>query len=235
MRHNPKTGELSGYFRLVESYRNAENRICHRTMLAVGFIDQLNAEQLKKIQKGLNLRVEGLDNTLFPEEPDPVVSICIERFYQQMIKEKRINVLPKGGKNKDWQTIDTNSLRNKDVREVGAEWLCYQAICQLKIDRFLESKGWDNEKIALAMTHLISRAVYPASEYKTSFWIRENSAVCEITGYDVKKITKDRLYGISHALYAEKESLEQYLSHRTNELFDLQYKIILYDFNQHLF
>ena len=229
MRHNPKTGELSGYYRLVESYRNPENRICHRTMLAVGFLEEVNASQLNKIQKGLNLRVEGLDNTLFPEEPDPVVISCIERFYQQMINEKRIDILPKRGKNKDWHTIDMNSLRNKDIREVGAEWLCYQAISQLKIDRFLESKGWDNEKIALAMTHLISRAVYPASEYKTSFWIRENSAVCEITGYDVKKITKDRLYGISHALYAEKESLEQYLSHRTNELFDLQDKIILYD------
>ena len=229
MRHNPKTGELSGYYRLVESYRNRDNRICHRTMLAAGFLDELSGEQLNKIQRGLNLRVEGLDNTLFPEECDPVVSMYIDRFYQQMVKEKRIDVSPNNRKNKDWQTIDMNSLRNKDVREVGAEWLCYQAIRQLKLDKFFESKGWDHEKIALAMTHLISRAVYPASEHKTSFWIKENSAVCEITGYDVKKITKDRLYGISHALYAEKESLEQYLSHRTNELFDLQDKIILYD------
>ena len=229
MRHHPKTGELTGYYRLVESYRNRENRICHRTMLSAGFLDELSGDQLSKIQKGLNLRVEGLDNMLFPEADDPVVSAYIDRFYHQMVKEKRIDVLPKSSKNKDWQTIDMNSLRNKDVREVGAEWLCYQAIRQLKLDKFLESKGWDNEKIALAMTHLISRAVYPASEYKTSFWIRENSAVCEITGYDAKKITKDRLYGISHGLYAEKESLEQYLSHRTNELFDLQDKIILYD------
>lgn len=97
------------------------------------------------------------------------------------------------------------------------------------MDSFLESKGWSPDKTALALTHLISRAVYPASEYQTSRWIRENSAVCEITGYDVKKITKDRLYSISHALYAEKESLEQYLSKKTNELFDLQDKIILYD------
>jgi hypothetical protein len=229
MRHNPKTGELSGYYRLVESYRNRDNRICHRTILSAGYLDEVSGTQLKKIQQGLSLRIEGSDSILFPEEHDPVVSSYIDRFYQQMIKEKRIDVLPENGKHKEWQTIDLNSLRNKDVREVGAEWLCYQAILQLKVDKFLESKGWDNEKIALAMTHLISRAVYPASEYKTSSWIRENSAVCEITGYDVKKITKDRLYGISHALYAEKESLEHYLSHRTNELFDLQDKIILYD------
>jgi len=229
MRHNPRTGELTGYYRLVESYRNRDNRICHRTMLSAGFLDELSGEQLKKIQQGLSMRIEGIDNTLFHDEPDPVVSSYIERFYKQMVKEKRIDVFPNNKKTRDWQTIDMNTLRNKEVREVGAEWLCSQAIRQLSLDKFLESKGWDNKKIALAMTHLISRAVYPASEYKTSFWIRENSAVCEITGYDAKMITKDHLYKISHALYEQKECLEQYLSHRTNELFDLQDKIILYD------
>lgn len=94
-------------------------------MLAAGFLDELSGEQLKKIQKGLNLRVEGLDNKLFREECDAVVTTYVERFYQQMINEKRIDVLLN---NKDWQTIDMNSLRNKDIREVGAEWLYYQAI-----------------------------------------------------------------------------------------------------------
>ena len=229
MRVNPKTGKLSGYYRLIESYRNINGKVCHRTMLATGFLDELTAEQLNQIQRGLNHRIEGLDNTLFAEETDPVVVAYIEQFYQQLSKEKRIDVPSKSNKTKDWQTIDMNTLRNKDVREMGAEWLCYQGLKQLKMDSFLESKGWSPEKTALALTHLISRAVYPASEYQTSRWIRENSAVCEITGYDVKKITKDRLYSISHALYAEKESLEQYLSKKTNELFDLQDKIILYD------
>jgi len=36
--------------------------------------------------------------------------------------------------------------------------------------------------------------VYPASENKSSHWIKENSSVCEITGYDVKKITKYLAY-----------------------------------------
>lgn len=214
---------------MVESYRDMNGRVCHRTMVTAGFLDELSPDHLNQIQNGLNLRVEGLDNQLFPGNTDPLASAYIDRFYQQMVKEKRIDVLPKPTSNKDWQTIDLNSLRNKDVREIGAEWLCYQAISQLRIDKFLESKGWESEKTSLALTHLVSRAVYPASEYKTSSWIRENSAVCEITGYDVKKITKDRLYQISHALYAEKESLEQYLSRQTNELFDLQDKIILYD------
>ena len=56
-----------------------------------------------------------------------------------------------------------------------------------------------------------------------------NKDVCEVTGYDTEHVTKDRLYAISKKLYAEKEALEQHLSVRTNELFDIQDKIILYD------
>ena len=229
MRVNPKTGNLSGYYRLIESYRDITGRVCQRTILAAGFLDDLSAEQLNQIQRGLKLRIEGLSNTLFAEETDPVVAVHIAQFYHQLTKEKRIDVPAAGNQNKHWQTIDINSIRNKDVRELGGEWLCYQAIRQLKLDGFLHSRGWSPEQVSLAITHLISRAVYPASEYKTSHWIKENSAVCEITGYDVNKITKDRLYSISQALYAEKDSLEQYLSKKTNELFDLQDKIMLYD------
>jgi hypothetical protein len=198
-------------------------------MLSAGFLDELSAVQLNAIQKGLNLRVSGLGKGLFEEEADPVVSSYIEKFYGQLALGQRIDVPSLGRQTVNWQTIDVDSIRNRDIRELGAEWLCLQAVRQLKIDSFLQSKGWPPDKVALAMTHLISRAVYPASEYATSRWVRENSAICEITGYDVKKITKDRLYAISHALYAEKDAIEQYLSKKTNELFDLQDQIILYD------
>jgi hypothetical protein len=126
----------------------------------------------------------------------------IDDFYRQIIEKQRLDIPRKAPQAKDWQTIDMNSLRNKNVREVGAEWLCYQAIRQLRIDTFLESRGWSDDDVSLAMTHLISRAAYPASELKTSRWIKENSAVCELTGYDAAQITKDSLYRISHRLFA---------------------------------
>lgn len=99
----------------------------------------------------------------------------------------------------------------------------------MAIADFLKKKGWDEEKIALATTHIISRAVYPASELKTVSFIKENSAVCELTNYERDKITKDRLYRISHELYSVKDDLERYLSNKTNELFDIEDKIIIYD------
>ena len=70
--------------------------------------------------------------------------------------------------------------------------------------------GWDEQAVQLAVTHIISRAGYPASELRTSQWIKDNSAVCEITGYPVrKKVTKDKLYGISHKLSGVKDTAEQ--------------------------
>jgi transposase len=121
------------------------------------------------------------------------------------------------------------SVRNRDVREIGGEWLCYQALEQLKMGDFLSNPGWEEKEVCLAQTHIISRAVYPASELRTADWIRENSSVCELTGYPVEEISKDRLYRISLLLYREKAKLETYLSLRTNELFDIEDKIILYD------
>lgn len=237
MRTNPETGIYSGYYRLVESYRNQDGRVCHRTILNAGYLDELNTDQLNLIQKILTSKVNNPDIPLFnlPYSDDPVVVHYVDQFFNRMVAEKRIDIfIDKPNKKpsingKDLQTIDMNSIRNKDVREVGAEWLSYQAINQLQIAPFLERQGWTEDEVKLAQTHIISRAVYPASELETTRWIKENSSVCEVTGYDIEKVTKDRLYGISQKLYSLQEPLEQHLSLRTNELFDIEDRIMLYD------
>ncbi len=237
MRTNPKTDIYSGYYRLVESYRNSDNRVCHRTILNAGYLDELSTDQLNLIQKILTDKVNNHDKPLFEQHytEDVTVIKYVEEFYNRMVAEKRIDVLvdktDKNGHNsyKSSQMVDVNSIRHKEVREIGAEWLTSQAMEQLQISSFLEQQGWAQDDIKLAQSHIISRAVYPASELETTRWIKENSSVCEVTGYDIDKVTKDRLYGISKRLYAEKEALEQHLSIRTNELFDIEYKIMLYD------
>ena len=237
MRTNPETGIYSGYYRLVESYRNQDGRVCHRTILNAGYLDQLNTDQLNFIQKILTAKVNNPDIPLFElaYSDDPLVVHYVDQFFNRMVAEKRIDIFidkpdKKPSRNgKDLQTIDLNSIRNKDVREIGAEWLSYQAINQLQIAPFLERQGWAEDDIKLAQTHIISRAVYPASELETTRWIKENSSVCEVTGYDIEKVTKDRLYGISQKLHSLQEQLEQHLSLRTNELFDIEDRIMLYD------
>jgi hypothetical protein len=239
LRTNPLTGKTEGYYRLVESYRNTEGRVCHRTLLNVGYMDDVPVEDLNRIQKLLNHKCQT-GNELFGveyEKESAIVRKWENELYGRLLKEKRIDVpeskssgIRQGSGDEDWETINTKSIKNKDIREIGGEWLCYQALEQLGVGRYLSSRvNWSGEDVRLALTHIISRAVYPGSELKTSRWIRENSAVCELTGFPREKINKDRLYAISKQLYSVKEDLETYLSHRTDELFDIEDKIILYD------
>lgn len=224
LRNNPATQSSCGYYRLVESYRNEYNRICHRTLLNIGFIESDVKAQLPHVQKRLSDLVAG-KQTLF-EEKDPIVRHCVTKWWQELIDKKRIDVLtPERAKS----LIQVDTIKHKNVREVGAEWLGFQALQQLGISNFLQSEGWDEESIQLAHTQIVSRAVYPFSENRTSRWIQENSAICEVTGYPLDKMTKDKLYESALKLYSVKDKLESYLSNKTNELFDLQDRIILYD------
>ena len=65
MRTNPETRLWSGYYRLVESYRNGWGRICHRTILNVGYVDELTADQLNLIQRILTEKASNQDQSLF--------------------------------------------------------------------------------------------------------------------------------------------------------------------------
>jgi len=184
MRYNSELKTSCGYYRLVESYRNFEGRICHRTILNVGFLHDLKAEDLNKIQKQLTDKAQGkLD--LFVES-DKKIRGYVERLWQEMIEKKRID-LPEIALEKRKKLVDLETIRNKDVREIGTEWIGYQTLEQLKLKSFLEKLGWEESQIQLALTQIISRAVYPFSELRTSRWIQENSAICEITGYPPRK------------------------------------------------
>jgi hypothetical protein len=228
MRKNPETAMPCGYYRLLESYRDIAGEVRKKTLLTLGFLEDLSGDELCLIQTRLNEKISGINTTLFSEFDSPKVQKYIHDFYNKLVSGKKIDFLQHTKKQEE-SLVYTDSIKNKNVREVGSEWLSLQALQQLKIDLFLKSKGWSETQINLALTQIISRAVYPASELKTSKWIKENSAVCELTNYPVEKISKDKLYASALNLYSIKNELEVFLSTKTNELFDLQDKIYLYD------
>ena len=55
-RYNLLTLAYEPYCRLVESYRNCEGRVCHKTIIQVGFMPDASPEQMNIIQKQLSLR-----------------------------------------------------------------------------------------------------------------------------------------------------------------------------------
>lgn len=223
-RHNPDIKDIGAYYRLVESYRNELDRVCHKTLLNIGFWSDASTEQRNKVVDHLNKRYKN-ELILF-EEIDAQVVDWVNRFWDEMIANKTIDRKTMAEKHR---LVKVDSIKHKEAREIGTEWICANTWNQLQLNELFEGLGWSEEKTQLAMTQVISRAVYPGSELATSKWIKDNSAICDITGYDVQKITKDKLYQSALDLYQHKTTIEKYLSTTTNELFDLQDRIMLYD------
>jgi hypothetical protein len=186
LRHNPSKGKTDAYYRLVESYRNETGRVCHRTLLNAGFLDDLiNIDQLNQVRRILCNRFEEAHGKsgLFEIEKDneAIVNKLSDDFWDRLVKENRIDsgqTPPKVPTERQRNMVFEESSRHPDVRETGSEWLCCQALEQLGLGDYLSNTGFNEEEAKLALTQIISRAVYPASELETARWIRENSAVC---------------------------------------------------------
>ena len=93
LRKHPQTEKLSGYYRLVESYRNADNRVCHRTILNVGFMEGVTADQLNKIQKQLTERYERKQTLFEQEQDDPIVKKYVEELWQRIVASKKLDIV----------------------------------------------------------------------------------------------------------------------------------------------
>jgi len=231
-----KSGKRYDYYRLCEGYRIG-NKVRHRTIISMGNLESIDTkEDRKSLADLIEALIKG-DRQLFSFDVKPIVEKYAREFADRIINEKLLDVSPKAkhtddsqDKEHDYETIDLNSVRHDEVREIGAEWLCSQALNQLNLKELLTDHcGYSEMSANVSLMHIISRAVFPASEHKTAQWIKENSAVSGLCNVPIDKVNRSKLYTASNNLYKQKKKIENHLSTKTNELFDLQDKIIFYD------
>ena len=220
------------YYRLCGSYRVGKN-IRHRTVLSLGKLPEVKTnEHRKQLADRIEELLSGNSSLFRCHIPEEIEKLAYE-FYLKLQSKQGLKESPTDKPEeepvRDYRTVDLNSIETDDVRETGAEWLCKQVLEQFELGSFLSGLGWSDKMIRLAQIHLISKAVYPSSEHKTAQWIQENSAIAELFGEEAQKISRFQLYKACLDLYREKDSIESYLSTKTNELFDLNDTIILYD------
>lgn len=227
VKQSARTGERKTSYRLVES-RRVNGCPRHRNVLHLGDLADLPGEERKNLlARRITELVKHTRNAsigMFKCDDEAVESLA-QKFFAAIKSNGRLDLAGEA----DYHLVDLDSVGNRDVREVGPEWLCKQALDQLGIGGVFDAHGWDGPQKSLALAHIISRACHPASELGTCKWIRANSAVCELTGQPLDKVTKDALYKTSLLLYGIKGGLEAHLGKRTNELFDLRDRIIIYD------
>lgn len=227
-----KTKRQYVYYRLCESYR-IKDSIRHRNLINLGDLKELpDPESRKALADSIEALIKG-ETSLFKGLIDDKVSKLAQSFYSILINRgivsRREPIVVQRSKEEDWQEVNIDSVRDDESREIGAEWLCKQAIGQLGIAAELRRLGWAQKWIDTALIQIISRMVYPTSEHKTEQWLKMNSGVCELFELPWNKVSRHQLSRASRMLYKDKELLEDYLSVKTNELFDIEDKLFICD------
>lgn len=233
---NRKTGKRYTYYRLCESYRLG-NAVRHRAILNLGKLEGLpNRADHKLLADRIEQIVYKRPSLFVLQIPEKVENLA--QHFASIIINKGLLDIPNGTpvrsngedeRDHDYQEVDVNSLEHNNAREIGAEWLCKQALDELGLGRYLGELSWKERWIKMAMIYITARAVFPASERKTEDWLRINSGLSELYGIEPEGISRHHLYKVSKMLYRNKEEIEKWMARRMGEIFAPEDKIILYD------
>ena len=243
-RYNPRTQRDDWYYRIKESFRDLTGRVRSRIMLNVGFIEEPHLpEDIRDIGKCLSYMHEHNGEKDLFGNPLARYNEFVQRksreFWQEMVSNGSIDAVKttmEESRQKAERLVDVNTIKHTDAREIGAEWVCLQVIRELEIDRFLQREGWSEKQIDTTLAHLIIRTIYSPSELKSMRIMDENSAVCElVSGNQEWRPGFQSIYKVAPSLYELKEKLESHLCQKTDDLFNITNRIVLFDLTNFYF
>ena len=243
-RYNPRTQRDDWYYRIKESFRDLTGRVRSRIMLNVGFIEEPHLpEDIRDIGKCLSYMHEHNGEKDLFGNPLARYNEFVQRksreFWQEMVNNGSIDAVKttmEESRKQAERLVDVNTIKHTDAREVGAEWVCLQVIRELEIDSFLQREGWSEKMIDTTLAHLIIRTIYSPSELKSMRIMDENSAVCElISGNQEWRPGFQSIYKVAPSLYELKEKLENHLCQKTDDLFNITNRIVLFDLTNFYF
>jgi len=244
IRYNPNLQCDDKYYRIKESFRDLTGRVRCRIMLNVGFMTpRLRPEEVRDIAVCLTYMSEHHDEQdMFGgvlATYNETVKSKAEEYWNRMIELGKIDSIKKSieeSRHKAERLVDVNTIKHTDARDVGAEWICLQAIRELEIDKFLAQKGWTEHKINTTLAHLITRTIYTPSELKSMRVMADNSAVCElVSGNNSWQPGFRDVYKVAPSLYELKDELEDHLCRRTDSLFNVSNRLVLFDLTNFYF
>jgi transposase len=134
-----------------------------------------------------------------------------------------------------YETVDINSIENEEARTIGAEHVVYHTIKELELDQKLLAQGLGKSEVETAIGVMAAKLIDPSSERATHLWLKNISGIDELMDTDFDALSQQRVYKVSDMLLKYKQRIEEHLSFKERNLFNLQEKIILYDLTNTFF
>ena len=197
-----KDGKDHVYWQLVRSVRrNGKVR-----QEIVAYLGELDAEGRAKA-RALARRITGRGDQRELFEAAPAVSQSAEVRLDQLRVE-----------------------RDRSFGGVWLGWVLWQAlgldrVCRELVPRGRQGTQWAN----LIAVLVIARLCEPSSElHIAEDWFRR-TALEDIIGIPDSTLSDEQLYRALDKLLPHKEAVEQHLTHRLGELFEVEFDLLLYD------
>ena len=213
--------------RLVESKRDSVGKVYKQTILNLG------SNYAVVEESDWSILTDRIQNILIGQE----LLFSVEEHIESEAQRIASIIIKRDGKavdtNKEsdsnYQHVDVTTLRNSDVKTVGAEHLAFETAKKLNIPEILAACGLSKRDIDSAFASIIGRLLSPGSEVSTSQYLKNNSALDEVIGADFTQMHKERLYKISDILLKHKNAIEDNLYNQEKSLFALKEVVTLYD------
>ena len=205
-----KNGKQHRYFSIVENRRVAGGKAVQRTVLYLGEInDSQQAAWRKTLEVFDEVRSESRQLSLFPDD--------------RLVPDDALDAVQ----------VKLSEMQLRRPRAFGDCWLGCWLWRQLQLDGF-----WDDRlgtgrgdvpwaKVLQLLT--VHRLIDPGSEFRLHRQWFGRSAMDELLGVDYRAAAKDRLYRCLDRLLDHKEDLFRHLRRRWQDLFHVEFDILLYD------
>lgn len=205
-----KDGKEHRYFSVVENRRLRTGKIAQRRVLYLGEINDSQQAAWRTTLDVFDESEQGFTElSLFPEDrkvpADAVNSLQVKLDQMQLCRPRA------------W----------------GSCWLGCELWRQLRLDEFWserlpsgrETVPWERVLQLLVVNRLLD----PGSEFRVHRQWFDQSAMAELLGVDFAAAEKDRLYRCLDRIGDHKQELFAYLRQRWQDLFGVQFDILLYD------
>lgn len=224
---NKATGKQYQTHRLVETYRNADGKVRQQALLNLGANFTTPPEQWKQLADRIEEIISGQQTFLSPEDTiENIAQSIAKRVIHKVAEEIPVT---KAIEEDDYYNVDISSLTHQQIRQIGAEHVCLEALKQLGLEQLLIGLKFNRKQINTAIGSIIGRLTSPGSERSTHKYLQTQSALDELLGCDFQQLKLDNLYSIADKIFSNKEIIEEQLFAAEKDLFHLEEVITLYD------
>lgn len=224
---NKETDKEYSTHRLVESYRNADGKARQQILLNLGANFKIPTEQWKQLADRIEEIISGQRSLMLPEkEIEELAQSIAKRVVRRTASKTALTETPPEN---NYYSVDVDSLTHQQIRQVGPEHICLEAIKQLGLDQILKEAKFNNKQIDTAIGTIIGRLVSPGSERSTHKYLQNQSALDELLNCDFQQLKLNNLYCMADKILHNKKMIEEKLFTNEKGIFKFEEVITLYD------